>query len=93
MSVSHRSIARLPLEIFENLSHCMLSEEPLSPEDLRVTIVKQLKKVPKKKWFRTVYVCVSTVGPLLRLPLPTLMRALDPLLTYGTSTNAYTDRG
>lgn len=88
MSVNHRSIARLPLPVFENLSACSFKEKPPSPEELRALIVKQLKSVPQKKSFRTVYVHVTTVGPLLRLSPPMLLRALDPLLTYGESSTA-----
>lgn len=75
MSVSHRSIARLPVEIFDGLCD-------VSATDLRAAISKQLKSVAQKKSFRTVYVKVLTVGPLLQLSVTSLMRALDPLLTY-----------
>lgn len=83
MSVNHRSIARLPLGVFENLCACSFQDEPPPAEELRALVVKQLKSVPQQKSFRTVYVNISTVGPLLRLSPPTLLRALDPLLTYG----------
>ena len=83
MSVNHRSIARLPLDVFENLATCSFQDEPPPPQELRALVVKQLKSVPQRKSFRTVYVNISTVGPLLRLSPPTLLRALDPLLTYG----------
>jgi hypothetical protein len=89
MSVAHRSIARLPLEIFENLSSCSFKGEAPSPEVLRATIVKQLKSVQTKKQFRTVYVIVSAVGPFLQLSHSTLLRALDPLLTFGKSKLIY----
>lgn len=77
MSVSHRSIARLPVEIFEGLSH-----DNVTAIDLRAAISKQLINVAKKKSFRTIYIKVLTVGPLLQLSVTSLMRALDPLLTY-----------
>ena len=86
MSVAHRSIARLPLEIFENLSACSFKgeESSLDPEELRAAIVRQLKSVATNKRFRKVYLHISTVGPFLQLSPQTLLSALDPLLTYGT---------
>lgn len=82
MSVAHRSIARLPHPIFENLSGCCVKDTNLTPEETRAAIVKKLKLFPIKKWYRTVYKTITTVGPLLRLSLPSLLRALDPILTY-----------
>ncbi|GAX09352.1 RAD51-like protein 1 [Fistulifera solaris] len=78
MSVAHRSIVRLPLEIFEGLC----DDGNVAAIDLRTAISKQLKNVAKKKSFRTVYVKVLTVGPMLQMSVTSLMRALDPLLTY-----------
>ena len=91
MSVAHRSIARLPLSIFENLAQCSLpttkdttdKEESWTPGQLRAAMVHKLSQFSTQQWYRTVYKSISTVGPLLRLPVTTLVRALDPLLTYG----------
>ena len=77
MSASHRKLARLPLEIFRDLS-----EE--DPEILRTNICNRLKRFPIKTSSKTTTpISVKTVGGLLQTPKPTLLRVLDPLLTYG----------
>ena len=120
-AVEHRSIARLPLEIFKDLqrndedAHTewpLLPEWPLSPEELRREIVTKLKSTTIRKYRNNnnnndnnlqqgqpplhpenpqqpqqpqpqhCYESVTTVGALLRLSPTSLLRALDPLLTY-----------
>ena len=67
---AHRSLARLPLDIFDGLQQC---EVPLSGEDLRREIVGKLK-IGR----------FVNAGSLLRLSPTSLLKALDPLLTYRT---------
>lgn len=89
MSTSHRSLARLPLEVFDDL----ITRPNDIPEDaavLRNAICNKLKKFPEKSSRQrpnhgmVVFDSITTVGGLLtRISKPTLLRVLDPLLTYG----------
>mmetsp|Transcript_11394 Transcript_11394/g.17118 ORF Transcript_11394/g.17118 Transcript_11394/m.17118 type:complete len:505 (-) Transcript_11394:127-1641(-) len=67
MSQQHRAVARLPLKIFTNLT----SNYPIEPKSLKEQIVSKLIKRD-----------ITTVGALLDLSALTLLRILDPLLTY-----------
>lgn len=85
MSASHRKLARLPLEIFDNLQG---GEETLSPEELRSAICDKLKRFRTRHTHhkaRSVSTSLKTVGDFLRASPLTVMQALDPLLTFGTS--------
>jgi DNA-directed RNA polymerase alpha subunit len=91
MSASHRKIARLPLEVFDNLLVTPQEEEEqqqhqFDPEVLRSSICARLKRFPIKSRNATTTSTrsVKTVGDLLRTSKRTLLHALDPLLTYGT---------
>lgn len=70
---AHRSLARLPLEIFECLQDVAGANS--SAEDLRREIVAKLQQIGRREGCKT-------VGALLRLSPTALLRALDPLLTY-----------
>ena len=83
MSIAHRSIARLPLEIFEDLAKCSINEEQWTSVELRDKIASRLKAHQTKRKYDTVHLKITTVGPLLRVSLRSLLRTLDPLLTYG----------
>ena len=72
MSASHRSIARLSLEIFTDLR-----PEQENAESLRCQICTKLKQRGKATE------PVTTVGELFKLSTPTLLHTLDPLLTHG----------
>ena len=84
MSASNRKITRLPLDIFRDLD-----SDSTDPESLRSTICGRLKRFPVKVVSRngssktTTSATVKTVGDLLRTSKGTLLRALDPHLTYG----------
>lgn len=69
MSASHRSLARLPLGVFRDLT---TAEE--DPEALRRALVVKLRQASHKE--------AVTVGGLLRTSAPALLRAVDPLLTH-----------
>jgi hypothetical protein len=80
MSASHRRIARLPLDVFDNLT----TDSPNEPETLRTAICSKLKKFPiKTRTGGASFDSVKTVGALLQTSKTTLLCALDPLLTYG----------
>ena len=111
MSAFHRNLARLPLDVFENLvvpSYSPSTEEPgngssnssnmartkpsiptatmatnIAATNLRAGICGKLKSVKRKTKTGYVVESIKTVGALLRLSRPALLRALDPLLTYG----------
>lgn len=85
MSASHRKLARLPLEVFENLLVTM-EEQDLTPQDLRSAICGKLKRFRVRSRHgsgTSTTVSLKTVGDLLRTPPFTLLQALDPLLTFG----------
>ena len=87
MSASHRSISRLPLFIFQDLIpsnndksqiNSIINEtnniiENASPDEIRHWIAKKLRQDLN----------VLTVGELLNLTPPTLLRSLSPLFTNG----------
>lgn len=79
-----RSIARLPLHIFTNLSSHEEVEHQKSPEVLRNSILKKLENAGKilKKPFSN-DASINTVGELMSLSHTTLLRLLDPLLISG----------
>jgi hypothetical protein len=90
MSIAHRSIARLPLTVFDikkdrehdgNVDH----GEGRDIDAIRRDICSKLKSMPRNKSSRSSSVTesVSTVGELLQQSPVILLRALDPLLTYG----------
>jgi len=88
MSSSNRSIARLPLHIFtELISH--RDDEQYEPTDLRAAISRKLEQAGRSmvnKGGNSSAVSsetISTVGELMRLTPPSILRALDPLLTNG----------
>ena len=92
MSTAHRSLARLPLEVFTGLilgrNHNGVGET--SPAELRRLICAKLKKFPRqgsythKKNGQVSYDSITTVGQLLtRTSKLTLLKVLDPLLTFG----------
>jgi RecA/RadA recombinase len=73
MSAAHRSLARLPLEVFADLS--------LDHKDaagLRAECCLKLKQANLGLQVRG----VTLVGPFCQLSSPTLVRILDPLLTF-----------
>jgi hypothetical protein len=85
MSAANRALARLPADLFENLI-TRLDDDVLtdSGEDLRNAICAKLISVPRKtRNSAAVYDSIKTVGALLQLSMPALLRALDPILTYG----------
>lgn len=73
MSASHRSIARLPLDIFTDLR-----PEQGDAESLRTLVCSKLKQRQGKS-----SESVTTVGQLLKLSPPALLRTLDPVLCHG----------
>lgn len=86
MSAAHRSLARLPTDLYRDLILGRAdSDDPL---ELRRKICGKLKKFPKQTNSNNneiVHESVTTVGQLLtRTSKLTLLRVLDPLLTYGT---------
>jgi hypothetical protein len=92
MSASHRKISRLPLHIFEDLvTRPPVDSRKDDPESLKSVICGRLKRFPlksmnKKNGTRSSMTCtVKTIGQLLRISQYTLLLALDPILTYGTS--------
>lgn len=92
----NRSLARLPLHIFTNLiSH--RDDEPYSPFDLRAAISHKLEQTGRSLLSKGSNLSgislpsssgsngIISVGQLMRLTPPALLRALDPLLTNGKS--------
>lgn len=77
MSAAHRSLARLPLEIFTDLR----TEHHDDPEALRNLICSKLKQTQTRQGKTTEP--ITTVGKLLTLSSPALLRTLDPLLAHG----------
>jgi hypothetical protein len=83
MSAANRALARLPADLFEDLI-TRLDDVTDSGEDLRNAICAKLISVPRKtRNSGAVYDSIKTVGALLQLSMPALLRALDPILTYG----------
>lgn len=84
MSATNRALARLPADIFEDLI-TRLDDDADSGEDLRNAICAKLISVPRKtrNGGAVSRDSIKTVGALLQLSMPALLRALDPILTYG----------
>jgi len=79
MSATHQLLTLLPLSIFMNLRE----DDSLCPNDLRSTICNKLKELGRKPGStQQQQESVTTLGQLLNLSPPTLLRALDPLLTH-----------
>ena len=79
-----RSLARLPLHIFTNLSSHEEGDHQKSPEVMRNSILKKLEnagKILKKPFPHDA--SINTVGELMALSHTTLLRLLDPLLVSG----------
>ena len=77
MSASHRSLARLPLDIFTDLQH----DQTRDAESLRCLICSRLKQAQTRQGKTTEP--VTTVGKLLKMSPSALLRALDPILNHG----------
>jgi hypothetical protein len=71
MSSAHRNLGRLPLEVFTDVQF----EQTTDPASLRESLCAKLKRNKKDP--------ITTVGAFLKLPCETLVRVLDPILTYG----------
>jgi hypothetical protein len=85
MSAANRALARLPDEVFAELVNRSDEYAPVAADQLRTAICTKLKSVPRKtNNSAAVYDNIKTVGALLRLSKTALLRALDPILTYGT---------
>ena len=80
MSATHRTLARLPLDIFADLitrpETCQ--QDAASLRDLICSKLQQAHTIQGKTTES-----VTTVGKLLKLSSPALLRALDPVLTHG----------
>ncbi len=109
MSATHRSLIRLPNDIFTNLIHRQVdpSSSPLSAQQLKSAICTKLQEFNggnsngrgngysngsggnllggggKNHHSGVSAAGVTTVGQLMRISSITLLRILDPLLTYG----------
>jgi hypothetical protein len=84
MSAANRALARLPADLFEDLITRLDDDVTDSGEVLRNAICAKLISVPRKtRNSGAVYDSIKTVGALLQLSMPALLRALDPILTYG----------
>lgn len=87
MTSTHRSLARLPLHIFENLQYQsqqqqqIIIDEEEATSKLRSSICTKLRQPPRS--LRDAKEPITTVGSFLKLSLITLLQLLDPLLTYG----------
>jgi len=88
MSAASRNLARIPLEVFQDLKTSANDDTSSSAQELREAITNKLKSFPRKTRNGIVQDGIKTVGPLLELSKLNLLRALDPLLTYGTSNEA-----
>jgi hypothetical protein len=80
MSATHRCLARLPIDIFADLI-TRPEECQQDAASLRGLICSKLQQAHIIQGKMTE--SVTTVGKLLRLSSPALLRALDPLLTHG----------
>lgn len=87
MAASQRQLARLPLEIFQPFS---VEGGDSDAQAIRQAVCQKLQSVPRKSPHHRAaqstcsYEEVRSVGALLQLSVPSLVEALDPLLTYGT---------
>lgn len=77
MSAFHRSLARLPLDVFTDLR----PQQQGDAESMRSLICSKLKQTTSRQGKTTEP--VTTVGQLLKLSSPALLRALDPVLCHG----------
>lgn len=79
MSATYRSMARLPLKIFEQLSFQSNDDEyeESTAMSIRASVCHKLKQPYKKAD------PITTVGGFLKQSCMTLVRILDPILTYG----------
>ena len=91
MSSDNRSVCRLPLHIFTDLI-LHRDDKPYTPLELRAAITRKLEQVGRSSLSKssnsgsvpTETSCmITTIGQLMRLTPPALLRALDPLLTNG----------
>lgn len=71
MSSAHRNLGRLPLEVFTDVQFDQMTDAATLRESLCGKF-KRNKNDP-----------ITTVGAFLNLPCETLVRILDPILTYG----------
>lgn len=85
MSAARGSLTRLPLGIFEDLLIGREYEEGENDAlNLRATICEKLISFRRKLRNGTTTVDgIKTAASLLQLSIPSLVQALDPLLTYG----------
>lgn len=85
MSACHRKLARLPLEVFEDLQTTNPAEQTLTlAAELRATICERLKRFRiRSRNGGTQSMSIKTVGDLLCTPRFVLLQAMDPLLTFG----------
>jgi RecA/RadA recombinase len=95
MSSSHRLLERLPASVFDTLIAVDLEldgdeggtvekfDETSSGLVLQRRICAKLKVFPRKVGGRNKPVAVRHVGDFLRIPEASLVRGLDPLLTFG----------
>ena len=93
MSASYRSIARLPLSEFQNListqspiSTIAIGTEEGKEDENSHRDAEQLRNVIATKLR---HVGVTTVGELLRMTSPSLLRTLSPILTHGEYCTLY----
>ena len=73
-------LLHLPLSIFSGL--ISQGKNILNSNDLRSAICNKLKEIGRKPGSQQLE-SITTVGQLLRMTPPALLRALDPLLTHG----------
>lgn len=79
MSTADRSLARLPLHLFENLA---TDGNTIPARELREQICASLDTLNTASRNGSVTHRIRTVGPLLQCSAASLVRTLDPLLTY-----------
>lgn len=97
MTSSHRSLERLPSDIFDNLIDITDEEPNQAPGGdndhqvlansgiwLQQRLCNKLKSFPRKINGRIKYKSVKDVGEFLKIPETALVHGLDPLLTFGT---------
>ena len=81
MSCAYRNLARLPLPIFAELVNVVQqdddeqAQQTINAMTMRGSICAKLQRNSKE---------APTVGAFLKQSCVTLVRILDPLLTYGT---------
>jgi len=82
MSTTNVALLHLPLSIFNGLTSHSHREEAFNANDLRSAICSKLKEIGRKPGSQQLE-SITTVGQLLRMTPPALLRTLDPLLTHG----------